>query len=136
VDAVLEVTGGRSTSRPAHATLGALLLLAAVLALSACTAAPAPESGAAQESSAADAARSSPTEVGVTCRVDADCAVKDVGNCCGYYPACVNKDSPTFPEQVKAQCEASGTASICGFREIASCACNDGRCEATDDSLR
>ena len=25
-----------------------------------------------------------------SCRVDADCAVKNVGNCCGYLPACVN----------------------------------------------
>ena len=29
-----------------------------------------------------------------SCRVDSDCAVKDVGNCCGTFPACVNVDSP------------------------------------------
>ncbi len=65
-----------------------------------------------------------------SCAGDADCAVKDVGNCCGYYPACVNKDSQTFPEQVKAQCEQEGRMSVCGFREISSCQCVEGRCQA------
>lgn len=67
-------------------------------------------------------------EVDRSCKADADCAVKDVGNCCGYYPACVNRDSPTFPAQVKAQCEAEGRMSICGFKEIAGCTCVEGRC--------
>lgn len=64
------------------------------------------------------------------CRADSDCAVKNVGNCCGYYPACVNKDSPTDPEGVKAQCEREGRMAICGFRAISACTCNAGRCEA------
>lgn len=72
-----------------------------------------------------------PVAIDRSCRTDADCAVKDVGNCCGYFPACVNKDSPTDPAAVRAQCEASGMASVCGFREIASCACNAGTCEAS-----
>ena len=67
-----------------------------------------------------------------SCRSDADCAVKDVGNCCGRYPACVNKDSPTDPAAVRAQCEKNGMASVCGFREIAACTCNAGQCEAAD----
>ena len=65
-----------------------------------------------------------------SCKTDADCAVKDVGNCCGYYPACVNKDSPTDPAAVKAQCAASGMSSVCGFAEISSCSCNAGKCES------
>ncbi|MGE0207509.1 MAG: hypothetical protein AB7S42_00010 [Lysobacteraceae bacterium] len=69
-------------------------------------------------------------EVDYTCRSDADCAVKNVGNCCGYYPACVNVDSPTFPDQVKAACAASGTSSICGFPAISGCECVQERCEA------
>ena len=69
-------------------------------------------------------------EVDYSCTTDADCTVKDVGNCCGYYPACVNVDSPTFPERVKAQCEAEGMSSICGFPEIGSCMCKAGRCGA------
>lgn len=79
-----------------------------------------------------DAAPAPPTasigEVDYSCKVDADCAVKNVGNCCGYYPACVNKDSPTFPEQVQARCAAEGVSSVCGFPEISGCACVEGRC--------
>jgi hypothetical protein len=71
-------------------------------------------------------------EIDMTCSRDSDCAVKNVGNCCGYFPGCVNKSSPTFPERVKAQCEKSGTASICGFREISACICVEGLCAAGD----
>jgi hypothetical protein len=71
-----------------------------------------------------------PLTIDRSCRSDADCAVKDVGSCCGYQPACVNRDSPTDPAAVRAQCEAQGMASICGFREIAACTCNAGQCEA------
>ncbi len=67
--------------------------------------------------------------VDYSCRTDADCTIKDVGNCCGYYPACVNVDSPTFPEQVKADCDASGRVGVCGFPSITGCQCVDGRCE-------
>lgn len=69
-------------------------------------------------------------KVDYSCTTDADCTVKDVGNCCGYYPACVNVDSPTFPEQVKAACAESGTAGICGFPSISGCQCVEGRCES------
>lgn len=68
-------------------------------------------------------------EVDYSCRVDSDCAIKDIGSCCGYRPACVNKDSPTFPERVQARCAAEGISSVCGFPEIAGCACIEGRCE-------
>lgn len=68
--------------------------------------------------------------VDYSCRSNADCAVKDVGNCCGYYPACVNKDSPTDPEGVKAQCAKGGMSSVCGFPEISACTCNAGTCES------
>ena len=71
-------------------------------------------------------------EVDYACRTDADCAIKDIGNCCGYYPACVNRDSPTFPERVKAECEKTGMASVCGWPVIKGCACVEGRCEAGD----
>lgn len=68
--------------------------------------------------------------VDYSCTVDADCAVKNVGNCCGYYPACVNRDSPTFPEQVRERCEAEGMMGVCGFPDITACQCVDNRCEA------
>ena len=70
------------------------------------------------------------TENGVNygCKVNSDCQVKNIGNCCGYYPACVNKDSPTFPDKVKAECSKDGRMSICGFPDIAGCECVEGRC--------
>jgi hypothetical protein len=66
--------------------------------------------------------------VDAACRVDADCTVKDVGNCCGRYPACVNRDSPTFPARVKAECGKKGMVGVCGFPVIRGCRCIDGRC--------
>ncbi len=65
-----------------------------------------------------------------SCKSDADCAVKNVGNCCGYYPACINKDSPTDPAGVQAQCRAQGMVGVCGFPSIASCQCRNGQCES------
>lgn len=76
------------------------------------------------------AAAAAPETVVLTCRVDADCAVKNVGNCCGYYPACVNRESPVFPERVKAECAKKAMSSICGFPDINACSCVAGRCEA------
>ncbi len=69
-------------------------------------------------------------EVDYSCTTDADCEVKNVGNCCGYYPACVNRDSPTFPEQVRAACEREGRMAVCGFPSISGCVCRNRRCEA------
>ena len=80
-----------------------------------------------------------PTQIDTTCRTDADCTVKNVGNCCGAYPACVNVASPTDPDGVKAQCQASGRMSVCGFHEISGCQCVSGQCTAKDtqtDTLR
>jgi hypothetical protein len=64
-----------------------------------------------------------------SCTTDADCVVKDVGNCCGYYPACLNKAAKTDPEGVKRQCEKDAVASICGFPTIESCTCVEGTCQ-------
>jgi hypothetical protein len=74
-----------------------------------------------------------PPEPERSCQVDADCAVKNVGNCCGYFPACVNRNAQTFPEQVKAACEREGRSSVCGFREISACRCVQNRCEPAAD---
>lgn len=72
----------------------------------------------------------SPATIDYSCRADADCAVKNVGNCCGMMPACVNKDSPTDPQAVQAECARSGLSSVCGFVDIAACSCVSNRCEA------
>lgn len=64
------------------------------------------------------------------CQVDTDCAVMDVGNCCGHYPACVNTASTPDPAAVARECAERGMAGICGFPVIESCACVANRCEA------
>lgn len=79
-----------------------------------------------------DSEPASPGAVAInrSCKSDADCTVKNVGNCCGYYPACVNVDSPTDPKGVQAECAKKGTMSVCGFQDISSCSCKQGQCEA------
>lgn len=64
-----------------------------------------------------------------SCKTDADCVVKDVGNCCGAMPACVNKDARTDPAAVQAQCARQGMSSVCGFKEVTSCSCVAGTCQ-------
>jgi len=76
-----------------------------------------------------------PGDVDASCRTDADCTVKNVGNCCGYYPACVNVDSKPDPQAVQAKCAKDGMASVCGFPEIASCSCRQGRCAAESSQV-
>lgn len=113
--------------RPGAPVLGLLLSLG----LAACMASPAQPPTAAVPSEPAPHDSRSPQvgTVDYTCTTDADCRIKDIGNCCGYYPACVNADSPTFPEQVKADCAARGLSGICGFPELSGCQCIEGRCE-------
>ncbi len=64
-----------------------------------------------------------------SCRTDSDCAVKNVGSCCGAFPMCVNKDAKTDPAAVQAQCAKAGVASVCGFQEVSGCQCVKGQCE-------
>ena len=66
--------------------------------------------------------------VSLSCKTNADCAIKDIGSCCGYNPRCVNQDSPTFPERVQAQCGKDGRMSVCGFPSITACECVAGKC--------
>ncbi|HVJ36511.1 MAG TPA: hypothetical protein VM687_01770 [Stenotrophomonas sp.] len=78
-------------------------------------------------------------QLDLRCRSDADCTVKNVGNCCGAAPACVNVASPTDPAAVMAQCHASGRMSVCGSAQITGCQCVAGQCSAkpaTADTLR
>ena len=67
-------------------------------------------------------------QIDTRCRSNADCAVKNDGNCCGAMPDCVNRDSPTDPQAVQAQCQAKGMMGLCGFREISACQCDNGQC--------
>ncbi len=75
-----------------------------------------------------------PVVVDRSCRTNADCTIKDVGNCCGAFPACVNRASPTDPAAVQAQCARSGRMSVCGAPAIEACSCVKGAC--TDVRLR
>lgn len=66
------------------------------------------------------------------CERDSDCAVKDIGNCCGRYLACVNVDSPTDPAAVARECADKDLGGICGWPDISACACVDGRCQIAE----
>jgi len=63
-----------------------------------------------------------------SCETAEDCAIKDVGNCCGAYPRCVNRDAKTFPKKVMELCSQQGLASVCGFPSISRCECQGGLC--------
>ena len=127
------------------------LLVSSLLALAACAAPPSDNAMAAAPAS--DAARptapqptrarapepapktrgaepgNAPVKMDFSCRTDADCAVKNVGNCCGAKPACVNANSPTDPEGVKAECARKGIMAMCGFKPIEGCQCVQGQCK-------
>jgi len=62
------------------------------------------------------------------CGNDADCVVKDVHNCCGYYPKCVNKDYTPDIAAVEKECKEKGMVSICGFADITGCKCVNSTC--------
>ena len=118
------------------------LLLTLLLAITACTAPaatapvvsqPATPAPASDQSTPAKPA-ATPVVVDSSCKVDADCTVKNVGNCCGYYPACVNVNSTTDPAGVQASCQAKGMMSVCGFPEIQGCSCVQGKCAAAGSS--
>jgi hypothetical protein len=79
-------------------------------------------------------ANGKPGVVDYSCKTSSDCKIKDVGSCCGYRPACVNKDSPTFAAEVKSQCGKEGMAGICGFPSIGSCTCTNNKCEGVTGS--
>lgn len=104
-----------------------------LLALAAC-AAPGTDPGA-PAASAPGAASSGVPDLDTSCRIDSDCEVKNVGNCCGYFPACVNREARPDPDAVMARCADTGMASVCGFRDIQSCSCVQNRCEAVHQAL-
>jgi hypothetical protein len=125
---------------PAALTIVLLLLLAACAASApteatspAPAAPPATATSGSQPAPASTDRRTLPEPAGAidaTCKTDADCTVKNVGSCCGYYPACVNVNSPTDPKGVQAECAKKGMMSVCGFKDINTCTCSRGHCEA------
>lgn len=105
----------------------ALALLVLVACAAPATSAPAATATPAQDGTPLPANVLQPDR---SCKLDADCAVKNVGSCCGYQPACVNANAQVDPQAVQADCAARGIAGVCGFVEIQSCACVNARCEA------
>lgn len=75
-------------------------------------------------------ALAAPGVVDRSCRTDADCTIKDVGSCCGTYPACVNVNSPADPRAVQAECARKGMQSTCEVPNVQSCSCSAGQCAA------
>lgn len=73
----------------------------------------------------ADPTVSSTESVDYGCVEASDCTIKDVGNCCGYYPRCVNVDSPT-PEP---EC-GDGAVGVCGWPVISHCECVENTCRS------
>jgi len=69
-----------------------------------------------------------------SCNVDADCTVKDVGNCCGKYPECVNSNAKVSRETVNAACREGQLTSVCGFADVKACECVQNRCAASRKS--
>lgn len=63
-----------------------------------------------------------------SCGSDSDCVIKDVGNCCGFYPRCVNSEAETNPDLVSTFCAEQQMVSVCGFPSISSCECISGTC--------
>lgn len=105
-------------------------LAALCLAIVATACAPQPAARPATAPAGDAVAATGPAVVERSCRVAADCTVKNVGNCCGYQPACVNRDAAVDPDAVRAACDRAGMASVCGWQEIQACDCVQARCEA------
>ncbi len=64
-----------------------------------------------------------------TCISDSDCEVKDVHNCCGYYPGCVNINALVDVEFVEDFCAQSEISGVCGYLDIEGCKCVNNKCE-------
>ncbi|MBM3231854.1 hypothetical protein FJZ21_00550 [Candidatus Pacearchaeota archaeon] len=64
-----------------------------------------------------------------SCNKDSDCVIKDIHNCCGYYPACANKNARTDPDFVSKFCSEEGLYSVCGWASIKSCGCLNNKCQ-------
>ncbi|HEY2346989.1 MAG TPA: hypothetical protein VGH80_14110 [Xanthomonadaceae bacterium] len=109
--------------------LAACISLLVVLGLAACASRSAAQTPASAPTAAASPAAAPDFEhPDRSCKVDADCQVKDVGNCCGTYPMCVNKDAAVDPKAVKAQCAREHRFGMCHVMAVGGCSCVQGQC--------
>jgi hypothetical protein len=67
-------------------------------------------------------------QINYNCAVDSDCEVKNIGDCCGYYPKCVNSEANVDPELVSKTCQKEGLVSGCGYQDVDICECISGQC--------
>ena len=67
-------------------------------------------------------------KVNYNCSTSSDCIEKNVGNCCGAYMECVNKDFEQDKEALSNWCQQNEIFGICGWTVIDFCVCEDGRC--------
>ena len=74
------------------------------------------------------------SSIDYSCQTDSDCEIKNVGNCCGYYPRCVNKNYLPDVESVVKECKEKGVVSICGFPDVAGCKCIENKCNSIEGS--
>ena len=72
-----------------------------------------------------EAEATSPDAVDYSCQTADDCSIENVKNCCGYYPRCVNVDSPLPPPDC-----SGGVAGICGWPDISHCECVENTCRS------
>ncbi len=70
------------------------------------------------------------SSIDYSCSQSTDCAIKNVGNCCGEYKQCANIHAKVDPSSVDTMCAREHAASVCGQQEIKSCSCVNRRCTA------
>jgi hypothetical protein len=80
------------------------------------------EEDAASPHDAGRAASQTPADGHFACSQQSDCVIKNVRNCCGYYPRCANVNAVFEPPQCQ------GIDSVCGFPEVTSCECRANTC--------
>ena len=70
-----------------------------------------------------------------SCNTSNECVIANIGNCCGYYPTCLNKDAKPDADFVNRICNKASIAGMCGFPSIESCECIENRCENVPPKL-
>ena len=66
--------------------------------------------------------------INYSCSQASDCTIKDVGNCCGAFPKCVNKDAMVNRDLVRDACKKEKRMGVCGFPSLVSCKCVEKKC--------
>lgn len=64
-----------------------------------------------------------PSNINYSCIIDSDCEIKNLGNLCGGYPKCVNKNFEPHPPEFNTP--------FCGFPSIDGCKCVENECKGT-----